>query len=39
MATHGHTGLADVVRGSVANDVRHRSMVPVLMVRMDRRAT
>lgn len=39
MATHGHTGLADVVRGSVANDVRHRSMVPVLMVRMDRRIT
>lgn len=39
MATHGHSGLADVVRGSVANDVRHRSMVPVLMVRMDRRVT
>jgi nucleotide-binding universal stress UspA family protein len=33
MATHGHRFLADVVRGSVANQVRHRSMVPVLMVR------
>ena len=33
MATHGHGFLNDVVRGSVANQVRHRSMVPVLMVR------
>jgi len=37
MATHGHKGLADVVRGSVANEVRHQSMVPVLMVRVERR--
>jgi nucleotide-binding universal stress UspA family protein len=33
MATHGHRGLNDVVRGSVASEVRHASMVPVLMVR------
>ena len=33
MATHGHGFLNDVVRGSVANQVRHRTMVPVLMVR------
>jgi hypothetical protein len=33
MATHGHRFLADLFRGSVANEVRHRSMVPVLLVR------
>jgi nucleotide-binding universal stress UspA family protein len=33
MATHGHRGLSDVLRGSVANELRHMSMVPVLMVR------
>jgi nucleotide-binding universal stress UspA family protein len=33
MATHGHTFLNDVVRGSVANQVRHRSLIPVLLVR------
>ena len=33
MATHGHKFLEDVVRGSVANEVRHRTRVPVLLVR------
>jgi len=33
MATHGHRGLQDVIYGTTANTVRHRSMVPVLMVR------
>ncbi|MGQ0562886.1 MAG: universal stress protein [Gemmatimonadota bacterium] len=33
MATHGHRFLDDLVRGSVANEVRHRSRVPVLLVR------
>ncbi len=33
MSTHGHRFLADLFRGSVANEVRHRSMVPVLLVR------
>ena len=38
MATHGHRGLADVVWGTVASELRHRTFVPVLMVRMPRRA-
>lgn len=33
MSTHGHRFLADLWRGSVANEVRHRSFVPVLLVR------
>jgi nucleotide-binding universal stress UspA family protein len=33
MSTHGHRFLADLWRGSVANQVRHLSCVPVLMVR------
>lgn len=33
MAVHGHRGMQDLLRGSVANDVRHRTSVPVLMVR------
>lgn len=33
MATHGHRLIGDVIHGSVANAVRHRSLVPVLLVR------
>ena len=33
MSTHGHRLLTDLVLGSVANEVRHQSMVPVLLVR------
>jgi nucleotide-binding universal stress UspA family protein len=33
MATHGHRLVMDVVLGSVASDVRHKTMVPVLLVR------
>ena len=33
MATHGHKLLNDVLRGSVANTVRHNTKVPVLLVR------
>lgn len=33
MTTHGHRLLQDILRGSVASDVRHRTGVPVLMVR------
>ncbi len=33
MSTHGHRFLSDLLYGSVANAVRHRSMVPVLLVR------
>lgn len=33
MSTHGHRFIQDVIRGSVANEVRHISRVPVLLVR------
>ena len=33
MSTHGHRFLSDLLRGSVAESVRHRSTVPVLLVR------
>jgi nucleotide-binding universal stress UspA family protein len=33
MSTHGHRFLQDLVRGSVASEVRHISRVPVLLVR------
>ena len=33
MSTHGHKGVQDLIRGSVANEVRHSTTVPVLMVR------
>jgi nucleotide-binding universal stress UspA family protein len=33
MSTHGHKLLNDLIRGSVANTVRHNTTVPVLLVR------
>lgn len=33
MSTHGHRFLQDLLRGSVASEVRHKSLVPVLLVR------
>jgi len=33
MATHGHRFLGDLVLGSVAEKIRHRTAVPILMVR------
>ena len=39
MSTHGHKLLTDLVLGSVANEVRHRSLVPVLLVRKTAGAT
>ncbi len=33
MSTHGHRFLNDLLRGSVANAVRHSSTIPVLLVR------
>lgn len=33
MATHGHRLVGDIVYGSVANAVRHRAEIPVLLVR------
>ncbi len=37
MTTHGHRFLQDLLYGSVANEVRHISRVPVLLVRGERR--
>jgi nucleotide-binding universal stress UspA family protein len=37
MSTHGHRFIKDVLYGSVANEVRHRSRVPVLLVRGERK--
>ena|SRR5690348_11102595 len=39
MSTHGHRFLQDLLYGSVANEVRHISRVPVLLVRAERRTT
>jgi nucleotide-binding universal stress UspA family protein len=36
MSTHGHRLMADLLLGSVANEVRHRTEVPVLLVRAAR---
>lgn len=33
MATHGHRYLADLFFGSVASNIRHRTDIPILMVR------
>lgn len=33
MATHGHRLINDLIRGTVANAVRHHTSIPVLMVR------
>ena len=39
MSTHGHRFVKDVLYGSVANEVRHISKVPVLLVRGERKGT
>jgi nucleotide-binding universal stress UspA family protein len=39
MSTHGHRFIKDMIYGSVANEVRHLSRVPVLLVRGERRPT
>ena len=33
MATHGHRFLKDMLLGSVAENIRHRTNIPVLMIR------
>ena len=38
MAVHGHGFIQDVLRGSVSNEVKHRSKIPVLLVRGERRS-
>ena len=39
MSTHGHKFIKDMLYGSVANEVRHQSRVPVLLVRGERKTT
>jgi nucleotide-binding universal stress UspA family protein len=36
MSTHGHGLLMDFILGSVASDIRHRTDIPVLLVRAKR---
>ena len=38
MSTHGHRLISDLILGSVASEVRHRTEVPVLLVRASRKA-
>jgi manganese transport protein len=33
MTTHGHGLIGDILRGSTINEVRHRTEIPVLVVR------
>jgi nucleotide-binding universal stress UspA family protein len=39
MSTHGRTGLAKLLMGSIANEVMHGADVPVLLVRPDKEKT
>lgn len=34
MGTHGHRLIGDLLRGSVANELRHRCTRPILMIRV-----
>jgi nucleotide-binding universal stress UspA family protein len=36
MSTHGHGPIKDLILGSVASDVRHRTDIPVLLIRAKR---
>lgn len=37
MSTHGHRLIGDLILGSVASEVRHRTAIPVLLVRAQRK--
>jgi len=37
MATHGHRFLKDIIFGSVAESIRHRTDTPILMVRSNKK--
>jgi nucleotide-binding universal stress UspA family protein len=37
MSTHGHRLIGDLILGSVASEVRHRTDIPVLLVRAHRK--
>lgn len=36
MATHGHGIIGDLIRGSVAEKLRHKTCIPILMIREKR---
>jgi len=36
MSTHGHRFFQDLILGSVAEDIRHRTDIPILMIRSSR---
>ncbi len=38
MSTHGHRLIGDLILGSVASEVRHRTEIPVLLIRASRKA-
>lgn len=37
MSTHGHRGFSDLILGSVASAIRHRTDIPVLLIRAPRK--
>ena len=37
MSTHGHRLIGDLILGTVASEVRHRTDIPVLLVRASRK--
>jgi len=37
MTSHGHRLIGDIIYGSTINEVRHRSAIPVLLVRAERK--
>ena len=37
MTSHGHRLIGDIIYGSTINEVRHKSAIPVLLVRAERR--
>ena len=37
MTSHGHRLIGDIIYGSTINEVRHRSVIPVLLVRAERK--
>jgi nucleotide-binding universal stress UspA family protein len=37
MTSHGHRLIGDIIYGSTINEVRHKSMIPVLLVRAEKK--
>jgi manganese transport protein len=38
MASHGHRYLSDILHGSTISSVRHKSFIPILLVRAQSKA-